>query len=1080
MRDASIVIGLGGIGSEICAEASSMIPENAPDKNRVRFVAIDTDINSLSDLKRKGFRGATIQISENTSVGLCSEKQRSEIKEWFADNPMFTKKPMTEGAGQMRIISRLALHTAVREGHLAPLFRIIDELRQVSKEPSEQSIRIYIISSLAGGTGSGIFLPLAMYLERHVKTLFGDYDSISKGFFILPSAMKGFTDTFLEKRSLDSNSYAAIKELSAFLGAGDGETQEYKMSMELAKEGEIEAAPYESPGYECCYLFGKVNRRKLLKSSLEKVKTAVANAVYMQVCSPIRGINNSREDNMPKFLAEQAQRLQNKRLKRFGSIGCGELVYPYKALRTYYAMQWAIDTMSNQWQQYDKKFFEKDKKEREERKKGKKAEEIKRQDEYVNAIKLADQSDIFAQEIRDACVVEGQMIWDAYLGEVSKEIEETVNFIRKEREHDSVEGDGLFTRQLQDIRSKDKTKREKRKQLKDIQGLYQKIRDDMKKYVAANSKYVAERLIIYYPDREHKPYELVYWMIRGENFIHPNAARYFLYNLLHAIEKKKHDLRDREKAEESRIKSVDQYGEEKGFKKVKKREILKVADEFKICREAVYAAAGIRMQSLCMEALTDYVNMLVRSYEEFYDNYSDMLQLFEDEAYNIAYELDNPLGISSFYVCADCICRKTVFNRLKERREYLGASSELSAFIFGILQRPLKGKQVRRVFPNIKEHWIESVEKEFGNILNIDIIQAMEMEEECKTERQLDAEDIKNAVRQAREILETPMIRYVTRDETKEIQFCCFNSGLKEQKGVYKEVVQWLEEHQGIADPYYCSRYQIIFYCSVVGLEAHDILEFYHGKENSLVDDGEAFVHYEDTVKNIVLDEKGDPMLTPHIHKRWYSFLDMPDSHKGYQYKQEKIIAGMFLYAAISGKLESERLVKDDKQKTFHYINYQESSNVFPNLFQCHQYLYKYPLLLQKLLRQFEEELEEDVEHCHSIHECRLFKYMNHRNVYDILLEYADSLTESEYSPEKIQILIDSVKWPIEVCVDYFKGSQKTDDVKQKMKEINFVFQDKLKGNQQKDEILNRGMARDMYQRIYDYNSENGYQESGN
>ena len=706
MGDASIVIGLGGIGSGICAEAAAMIPENAPDRSKIRFVAIDTDINSLSDLRRGGFRGTTIQISENTSVGLCVEKQQSEIEGWFAENSMFTKKPMTEGAGQMRIISRLALHTAVREGRLAPLFRIIEELRQVSKEPSEQSIRLYIISSLAGGTGSGILLPLAMYLERYVKNLFSDYDSICKGFFILPSAMKGFTDTFLEKRSLDSNSYAAIKELSAFLGRGDGE-KGHKMSMELAMEGEAKTVSYESPGYESCYLFGKVNRKKLVKSSLERVKTAVANAVYMQVCSPIRHINNSREDNVPKFLIEQAQRLQNTRLKRFGSIGCGELVYPYKELRIIYAMQWAIDTMSNQWQQYDRKYFEKENQEREKRKKGKTAEKIKREDEYINAIKQADQSDIFAYEIREACVVDGQMAWDSYLEEVLKEIERTVSYIRQDRELNDMGGDGLFKRHLNDIHSKYKKKAERLEQLKKIQKLYGKIREEMKKYAPSNSKYVAERFITYYPDRLHRPYELVYWLNRGDTFIHPNAVRYFLYHLFQTVEKKTEELKDRVKREELQIKSVDKYDEEKGFKKLRKKQIFSVADEFERCRNAVYADAGIRLQILCMETLADYVGSLIHSYEEFYDNYGDMLQVFKDEVDHIIHELDNPMGISSFYVCADENCRKAVFERLQARREYINASSGLSAFIFGILQKPLKGKQIRKIFPNIREHCLK-------------------------------------------------------------------------------------------------------------------------------------------------------------------------------------------------------------------------------------------------------------------------------------------------------------------------------------------------------------------------------------
>ena len=1060
MRDASMVIGLGGIGSDICAKAEAMIPVNAPGRNRVRFVAIDTDINSLRDLKRMGFRGTTIQISNNTSVGMCVENQKEEIAEWYPNNPMLNKKPMTEGAGQMRAISRLALHTAVREGKLAPLYRLIDELRQISKEPAEQAIRIYIVSTLSGGTGSGIFLPLAMYLERYVKNLFGDFDSICKGFFMLPSTIKELTDTFLERRSLDANSYAAIKELSAFLEQEDQYNAGQKLVLELAREGELETSPYSSAGYEYCYLFGKVNRRKFLKSSPEEIKNAVANAIYMQVCSPIRGINNSREDNMPKFLMEQAQKLQNKNLRRFGAVGCGELVYPYKQLKEYYAMRWAIDTMSNTWRQYDRIYFEKEKEYREERKKGKKAEEVNRAEEYINAIKLADRNDIFAEEIRNSCTMEDGMSWDIYLNRVSNAVEDIIGQVRKGIDENKEKIDTV-DRLRDDASSMNNTrKKQVEKVIKAIER-FEELRLYMKKYIANNGKYVAEQLFAYHPDAESNPHELVYWLKRDETFIHPNAVRYFLYNLFEMIDERKIRAEEKKGEVQVDINVLNDYSKKILAKRMKPKDIPDILAKIEKGQEAIYKFAYRELEIFCLGYLKNYVGELIKSYEEFYENYGDMLQSFEREADTIAYELDRQSGITRFYVCADAKCRDVIFEQIKGKREYFRASGALSAFIFQLLQNPLTGKAVKDVQYKVRQYWIDSMSQEFDSLLDINILQAMKQEEECRTGYRLTTDDVKFIIGRAKELLEEPLVRYISREETKEISFCCYNTELEKQKGIDHELVTWLKEQQGVADPYYYSKYQLIFYCSMVGLAAYDILEFYHGRDDSLIEPGEAFRHYEDTVQSMVLDDEGRPILTPHIDQKWYSFLKLSDPHKGYQYKKELVISGIFLYAKLSGLLDGNR------EAGYHYTNEEVSRQSFGKLLWCHQYLYRCPMLLEYLLGKFAEELEQDVRNCKSINDSRVFKSMEGESIYQLLMEYSEQLTGREFIPSNIGILIRSVEWLVSACASQFSGGAVESVVAEKMKNI--------KENGTLFSPSEEGMTRMMDRMIQDFYVEQGY-----
>ncbi len=76
---------------------------------------------------------------------------------------------MSEGAGQVRAISRLALNSTIKTGRIRPLLDAVDDLFRKSGKEMKQAMRAVIVSNFSGGTGSGILLPLAMYLRDYVK-----------------------------------------------------------------------------------------------------------------------------------------------------------------------------------------------------------------------------------------------------------------------------------------------------------------------------------------------------------------------------------------------------------------------------------------------------------------------------------------------------------------------------------------------------------------------------------------------------------------------------------------------------------------------------------------------------------------------------------------------------------------------------------------------------------------------------------------------------------------------------------------------------------------------------------------------
>lgn len=180
----TLLVGLGGTGSKIVCRVSQMVTEEQ--RKRIGFAVFDTDINELREIREANPFIKTIQTSTKLTVGEYLNIDTHARDEWFPVNGILNSKSLTEGAGQVRAISRLALDTAIRAGNMEPLHNAIEELYKLEGDSSEQALRVVIVSSLAGGTGSGLILPVALYLKNYLATKFQASANITRGFFILP------------------------------------------------------------------------------------------------------------------------------------------------------------------------------------------------------------------------------------------------------------------------------------------------------------------------------------------------------------------------------------------------------------------------------------------------------------------------------------------------------------------------------------------------------------------------------------------------------------------------------------------------------------------------------------------------------------------------------------------------------------------------------------------------------------------------------------------------------------------------------------------------------------------------------
>lgn len=162
----TLYIGIGGSG----CKTVSLIKNNFREKygpgkipGYIRFFCIDTDICMDESLKDdtyiigqedsspKGY----LDFNINNKTGIC---------DWYIDNQS-SSIPDACGTGTCRADGRLAME-ASQKHILAKIRVIISELLDAAHNSGSVDIDVRFVMSLAGGTGSGIFIPLAMLISQ--------------------------------------------------------------------------------------------------------------------------------------------------------------------------------------------------------------------------------------------------------------------------------------------------------------------------------------------------------------------------------------------------------------------------------------------------------------------------------------------------------------------------------------------------------------------------------------------------------------------------------------------------------------------------------------------------------------------------------------------------------------------------------------------------------------------------------------------------------------------------------------------------------------------------------------------------
>lgn len=346
-----LLIGIGGTGSEAADILDKKIKElGQQSDNNIATIVLDTDTGDIANIKN----AVTISMADNGSVGnICDTIGREYIREWFpCEDPNVRSQEMIKGAAQWRKKSYLAFLNAMNKPASRKAF--ISALERMTIDPNA-ACEVYIIASIAGGTGSGTFIPLALFVRHYLRR------QLQRNPLIY--AMLALPDIYADQQIRDNkikvyaNAYAILRELNAInlvtrgynAGTKDEKRTPIKFKIGNPEEPNVgllfdsedkqywtpEAAPFNQ-----IFLLDRIPNVNSVKAH----NIVLANSLYTLLCTEIGAKFDSEASN------HELLRSQNNGSNAiFAGISTSQINFPIESILNYLAYSKTVDSCENEW-----------------------------------------------------------------------------------------------------------------------------------------------------------------------------------------------------------------------------------------------------------------------------------------------------------------------------------------------------------------------------------------------------------------------------------------------------------------------------------------------------------------------------------------------------------------------------------------------------------------------------------------------------------------------------------------------------------------------------------------------------------
>ena len=959
----TLFVGVGGTGCKIIKKVADLCaPE---EKENINFLCLDTNVNDLNSIANGKSKVYWVQTSNTQTVGSYLDYDEEARKKWFPKNAVMYDKTVSEGAGQVRAISRLALNATIKTGKIRPLYESIDELLRRTGKDMKQAMRVVIASTASGGTGSGIILPLSMFIRDYVKEKYPNTSLIVRSLILLPETLDSVIDSQTERDSQARNAYATVKELNAFMMKGSGfidlddDLKQFSnLHVNVSIAGSDRQKALSLLPMDFCFLMDGQDAEDSTMISIGQYIDQAAQALYEQNIGPMQKKAFSVEDNIIKEMTKPGNYGRN----RFGGIGAGVISYPYEKIADYVAYDLAIDSIggegdASKWTRYDKAV------------EAYRAEQKKRGipmstwDSYgkVFCDKMLSSEDNFSKDLKNTFELDNfddkiESFMSSFEEQAFNTVMDNVDFAKyytsakKWRQNPGFGvGESKITVAVNALKNFDRKAESKNKDGKSaIEGLVnnwvEAIMTKEQKTISIEDAYNIESLLR---------------NAQGELF-HPCAARFVLYRLMEKFEEK--------------IASNDHKNALEAVQKCKTKEY-----NFKFAKETVYGIEGLeklaidepsffdklkgykalnetanqeipayfrKLEEYCKKEAVHaayakaypYLKAFSEQFESFFKTFENKVKDLSRKKVDLVDELSYKKGDSFVNICAtqELMDELSKFSLQKAQKETTMLNSDINGSIFDAVKNNAVFKmeldnagggyieEERRVniFDDILIGYFKNSVREKCEDIDRDIIGAIELEQRLQERIRLRKENngdtqvfeqvtIADAQRHIVEIIKkgeriaAPSVQRATNEEPREIKVCAYNKVLLDnRKFRVKDLIPNGEPVETV------SKYEIHFYNALYNLTPNKLKKFAAPFETETGKKASGTYHkaYTEYSRLIGPDSTKNAAISTHIDKSWDSIKSMPELDFDYQQNVIKKVHKSFVYGLVHRAIKHQPL----------------------------------------------------------------------------------------------------------------------------------------------------------------------------
>lgn len=349
-----LIIGLGGTGIDAMLRLKYQINKRfvleedklsntRKDKpKKVEFLGFETNQKEKNKKYPANFgmgldpQSELVMLSNAEVRSILNDREilDDSIKEWLA--PELSAESGVDGAGGIRQLGRLLLFTKINE-----IVDCLEKKIRLLLEDSEDILHVFVLSGLAGGTGSGTFIDITYIVRGIMNNIYGSKgeDKVNiMGYLFTPDVnLSKASDNQTSQSYIIKNGFAALKELDYLMGIGDRHErfrQRYRNRLTVDSP---------MPPFNLCHLISATNTLgRPMSNAYDYCMNVTAENIVNFMSNEVREsggefaiqdyISNLKQntDNMPKPYMSNY---------KYVMIGASAAVLPIEEITTYIAFK---------------------------------------------------------------------------------------------------------------------------------------------------------------------------------------------------------------------------------------------------------------------------------------------------------------------------------------------------------------------------------------------------------------------------------------------------------------------------------------------------------------------------------------------------------------------------------------------------------------------------------------------------------------------------------------------------------------------------------------------------------------------